>query len=154
MTISLLNPKVTTRIVNDIRSQETTDRTEREYGAHISYNGALKPMVANRLEDLFPDDFKVMEVSDVNLGKKIVDKQAQSYKEGVHREITGASKEKNDEFQKIVTDGDLDNAMVEFDKLIHINKYCCMWITMREETIFFEPIPAYSFFPIINQDTK
>lgn len=153
MAPDIKDPRIAQEIINDIEASDIKERRYQEFRAWEVYSGRVKKYVQSRLQEQFPNDYSVMEPSDISISQKVVNKKSKSYKEGVIRSVEGDEK-KTQIYNEIAEKGKFSQAMSVFDKYINLHRYGALWVVKREgRPITIDPIPAYSCHPILDQDT-
>lgn len=139
-------------ILARVNNPDNVERKKNEFNSYNIYDGNLRFYVNDKLKEMYPKTWKMFQVSDYSILKKIVDKKAKAYKETPLRKLE--TDEETRLYQSIVKKYSLNECMKNLDKLYNQHKYCLAAVfyerspnalNVIEEKFKFIPLAPYEF---------
>lgn len=157
--MDLLNDSDVRDIINEINTSQVKRRREDEIKAFEVYSGDLSFHVKKRLKELYPQTHASFSISDLNISRKIVDKQSKSYKQNPLRELDNTRE--TEAYSSYMKEMDAQAAWQWFDIYYNLHRHACMWfnyIAMEDGSrrLVLRPLNPSQFFRITDDigDTK
>jgi hypothetical protein len=139
-------------LLNRVNHPDNVKRKRDEYNSHQVYDGNLRYYVSDKLKEMYPKTWKMFQVSDYSILKKVVDKKSRAYKENPLRKL--GTDEETRLYQDLVKKYSLNECMKGIDKLYNQHKYCLAAVfyerspnavNVIEEKFKFIPLAPYEF---------
>lgn len=134
----ILDPVIRKRIIEEIKGQENQLRKNEAYKRHVCYKDGVKHYVVDFLLRQF-EASTVQEMryalSNISIVKKVVDKLARVYSNGVERAITN-SEEDTEKLKDIEKKLDVNSAMKKANRFLKLQK---------NVDLFVKPCPVKNF---------
>ncbi len=155
MQINLLDKYVVGKILSDVESQQNKERKRLEWEAYQCTQGELRQYVINKLQALFPKNFRKMRVSDISVSKKVNDKLAKAYSIAPIRSVNSPSQTLKQELEATYKDGKFNSAYRDFDSAFNLHRYGLFWLDYDFSKQNFRPMALrpYEFDVIRDQVT-
>ncbi len=152
MAIDILNKGVVQGLINEIEGTENRDRKIYEYRSFEIYSGDQRKHVLKELSVLFPESWKAMRVSNINVEKKVVDKRARVYKAPPTRLVNGES---NDNLDLIYEN--FNTSFQRYDVSFNRHSHSLAWIQNSADMpseFNLKILDPYLFDLVIDPDTN
>jgi len=147
----LLEPRVVTRLISEVKSSENMDRKVATFNSMRIAKGDVKPYVLREVQEMLPQSWKEMRISDISISHKVVNKLAQAYKEGPVRKLENDTESEmlNDLYAKI----NINKTMDGFDEIRTLNRYALLWVNFDPDIgLQFANLHPYEFDVIRNSN--
>lgn len=138
-------------VILEIEKPQNLSRKRTAWDSDQIKNGALKPYVKKRLEQMYPKTHSMYTVTDYSVMKKIVDKKAKAYKEAPIRKLSGdENKNANQIYQTIVDRYGLNQAMKGLDESFNQHKHGLLACFMDRAPLATQaqPMLSWKFFSL------
>lgn len=150
---NLTDPEIVKKIVSEIEGRQNLDRKEEDYSSYQIYSGNQLQFVEQKLQELYPESFKVMVKSNVNVLGKVTDKKAKVYKDSPVRLVNG---KKNDNLEEIYSKGKFNRSFALLDTIYNRSKCTLAWV--QNDPLFptkfrVVPLNQFTFDVVIDNDT-
>lgn len=137
------------KVISLISTSESQIRKNDAFNDYQIYSGGQMDLLIKKLKQEFPDSFSEMRPIEFNYCKKVVNKRASLYKDGIER-IVMVNGEKNDDMQVIFDNvykiADIDNIMKKANALFELNSFTKIQILLDENNnIKARSLPLYLF---------
>lgn len=152
MNFNLLDESTIRSLIADIEGEQVRDRREKEYKSYKVSNGAQKEYIQEELRKLFPYSYQTMRIADISLAKKVISKLSKAYKDNPIRLLD--NDEDTKAYQAIVTAGDFNTALEEFDSTYNRQKYALMWVNNQMGKLTLHSLKGFESFVVKNQNTS
>lgn len=145
-------------ILSEIELDENKARKKKAYDSFQVYEGSLRFYVEEKMKEMYPMTYKMFQLSDYSVLKKIVDKKSKSYKENPSRNLD--SPEETKIYQDILKAANLNKAMKKLDQYYNQHKYCLLAAFFErennedgivEEKWKFIPLAPYEFDVVLDE---
>ena len=100
------------------------ERKRRAYRDYEIMMGLQKQYVYERLQEMYPDNYKLFRMGDISIAKKVTEKKSRAYAQQPNRVVKNGQQI----FDKIYSDQDFLQAFKEFDMIYNFFKYAFMWV--------------------------
>lgn len=150
--MNLLDEGFVRSLIQEIDSSQNRLRRENEIRAFEIYSGNLKEHVINRLMQIYPKTYKSFSIADLNLSKKITDKQAKAYKKNPVREL--GNEIENEEYSALMKNIDAAQAWQTFDLYYNLHRHAAMWFSYvgegENQRIVLRPLAPFQFSRVVD----
>lgn len=133
---------VASSLIQEIESDQFADRRREEYKAYKVSEGGQREYVLSELQELFPQSWNTMRVSDISVSNKVLSKFSKAYKESPIRSLESQT----DEINEIFKESDFDSRMAEFDRDYNRQRYGLLWVNEIEGEARFHSLKGFESF--------
>lgn len=140
----LLDPNIIQILISEVKGSENMDRKVAAFNSMRIEKGDVKPYVLREVQEILPQSWKQMRISDISVSTKVTKKLAQSYKESPVRSLESEveSEALNELYDKL----DVNKKMAMYDEIRTLNRYALLWVNFDPSFgLMFTPLHPYEF---------
>lgn len=145
--MDIRTPAIAQTLIEDIEANQTQDRRIAEYKSYKVETGAQREYIVERLQELFPESYTTMRISDVSLSKKVNTKLSKAYKEKPIRTMGDATETLNDIYEM----GYFNKGFKDFERDFNRQHYGLLWVNRVDDMLCLHSLKGFESFVVRDQ---